>query len=162
MSHKKELVSTWSKRIEAPLTIHFADFLRWETKEKYDVILFAGVMYHNTEQLRLLKKLQSLSTDSNTILYFESATTRNEDLKDKNVIEVHWPKAYRDVPTIRFLPSHSACCALLEMAGWEIIEKVTLNSDRIKIICRNSGEKLKTYIYVDHEYLEKDSYKTDT
>lgn len=156
LPHKKGMITRWQKSIKCKLSVHYEDFLRWQTDERFDVILFAGVIYHNTEQLRLLKKIRALCASEKTILYFESATTRTKDLQNRDVIEVHWPKPYRDTKTIRFLPSHSACLALLEMAGWEILEVDKSNPQRLQVICRASGTQYKSYPDVDHTHLEED------
>jgi hypothetical protein len=57
-------------------------------------------------------------------MIFTSSTTRNEKLKDMNVIEVHYPPFtpyYRGVKSCKFHPSRKACMSMLEMTGWEVL-----------------------------------------
>ena len=151
----------WIKDIKAPVKVFYEDLLRIDfsgptTGNTFDVILFCGVIYHNTEQLRLLKKLRTV-VHSDTVLVFESSTTRSDDLIDKNVIEVHWPKPYRDTKTVIFYPSKQACRSLLEMAGWKVIItsddeelKSHSNPHRFSCVC-TPGDIMKTYDDIDHE-----------
>ena len=76
-----------------------------------------GVIYHNAEQLRLLKKLYDLCNVNGRVV-IESATTRNRRIVKLNVVEIHWPKTYRDAPRITHLPSRMALKSWLEMAGF--------------------------------------------
>jgi hypothetical protein len=76
------------------------------------------VLYHNVEQLRLLRRLFHL-TQPNGAVVIESATTRNKRLADLNVVEIHWPDLYRGQRTITHLPSRVAIKSWLEMVGFE-------------------------------------------
>jgi 2-polyprenyl-3-methyl-5-hydroxy-6-metoxy-1,4-benzoquinol methylase len=159
LAEKRNLVSGWCKNIKAPFNVHYVDLLRWKTKDNYDLILFSGVLYHNIEQIRLIKKLRSLiKLDGAFIL--ESATTRNNTLRNLNVIEVFWPDGYRNTKTVRFLPSKLACRSLLEISGFKIIETSDTNTayvspDRLSAIC-STGVIIKTYPELSNEYVEAD------
>lgn len=157
LSSKESHINQWRNRIFSPFNIVYNDLLKYESDQKFDFVLFAGVLYHNNEQLRLLKKLRSMSND-NTIMVFESSTTRNKDLQDKNVIEVHWPERFRNVSTIIFHPSKQACKSMLEMSGWEIISSSDDSADmkseeRVNYLCKASKTKLVTYEDVDHDHI---------
>ena len=76
-------------------------------------------------------------------MIFESYTTRNQELSDKNVIEVHYPpySPADRAQTVLFHPSKLACKSMLEITGWEVIEtsdnyEDIANPDRINILCR--------------------------
>jgi hypothetical protein len=84
----------------------------------FDLIWCLGVLYHNVEQLRLLRRLFHL-TEANGAVVIESATTRNKRLADLNVVEIHWPDLYRGQRTITHLPSRLAIKGWLEMVGFE-------------------------------------------
>lgn len=161
LPNKRGVNETWRNLIRSPLDLVYCDLLRFQTAMRYDVILFCGVLYHNTEQLRLLKKLRTFTKTKETLMVFECSTTRNPELMNMNVIEVHWPKTYRDVPTIMFHPSKLACRSLLEIAGWDIIADADFHSDltnpeRSTLLCRASDRVLETYgsENVDHAYVE--------
>jgi SAM-dependent methyltransferase len=83
----------------------------------FDLIWCLGVVYHNVEQLRLLRRLFRLARPQG-LLVIESATTRNRRLVNKNVVEVHWPDLYRGQRTITHLPSRLAIKSWLEMVGF--------------------------------------------
>jgi len=155
LEHKLQLIQSWENQVPN-LEIIYEDFLTWKTNKKFDVILFAGVIYHNTEQLRMLKKLKSLSKDKNTIMFFESSTVRIPELYDKNIIQVYWPERYNDLPTGLFWPSKKACISMLEMSGWEILKtsdemQEPIKKDiRISILTQASGNTLETYPEINH------------
>jgi len=75
------------------------------------------VLYHNVEQLWLLKRLYDLCKVEG-IVVIESATTRNKKLEKLNVVEIHWPDCYRGVQTITHLPSRLCIRSWLEMVGF--------------------------------------------
>jgi SAM-dependent methyltransferase len=83
----------------------------------FDLVWCLGVLYHNVEQLRLLRRLYELTAESGLVVV-ESATTRNRILAGRNVVELHWPETYRSVPTITHLPSRRAIASWLEMVGF--------------------------------------------
>jgi SAM-dependent methyltransferase len=83
----------------------------------FDLVWCLGVVYHNVEQLRLLRRLFHLTAPEGAVV-IESATTRDTSLADKNVVEVHWPELYRGQRTITHLPSRLALKSWLEMVGY--------------------------------------------
>jgi SAM-dependent methyltransferase len=87
----------------------------------FDLVWCLGVVYHNVEQLRLLRRLFHL-TRTNGLVVVESATTRNRELEDKNVVEIHWPDLYRGQRTITHLPSRLALKSWLEMVGFADVQ----------------------------------------
>ena len=90
-----------------------------------------------------LRRLYGIAT-KDAYMIFESSTTRNDELLDKNIIEVHYPPysdIYRDVQTCVFHPSKLACKSMLGIAGWDIIEtsddyEDLTNPLRITMLCR--------------------------
>jgi 2-polyprenyl-3-methyl-5-hydroxy-6-metoxy-1,4-benzoquinol methylase len=115
----------------------------------FDLIWCLGVLYHNVEQIRLLRRLYKLCND-NGLVVIESATTRNKKLENLNVIEVHWPDTYRGSSTVTHLPSRLAIKSWLEMVGfrdvkiWDIYSK-TLRWQRA-ILTATKVEDIKPYI----------------
>jgi hypothetical protein len=109
-----------------------------------------GVIYHNAEQLRLIKKLYNLCCENGKIVV-ESATTRNNKLAKLNVVEIHWPETYRKVPTITHLPSRLALKSWLEMSGFGQVKicqvySKQLSTDRAVLTgIKESGSK--PYLY---------------
>lgn len=83
----------------------------------FDLIFCLGVLYHNVEQVRLLRRLYDLCSMEGRLV-IESATTRNRKLAELNVVEIHWPRTYRNVGTITHLPSRLCIKSWLEMVGF--------------------------------------------
>ena len=88
--------------------------------ENFDLIYFTGVLYHNPEQLKFIKKLYD-KLNPQGVLVLESATTRNPVLKKKNVVEIWFPETYRNTTTITHLPSKKAIISWLKMVGFKNI-----------------------------------------
>jgi SAM-dependent methyltransferase len=90
----------------------------------YDLVWCTGVLYHNPEQLRMLRRLYDLLLPSG-VLVLESATTRNPRLRAANCVEIVYPpsdalkRAYRISANISHLPSARAIASWLEMLGFE-------------------------------------------
>ena len=57
----------------------------------------------------------------NGLLVIESATVRNFLVRRLNVVQIWFPKTYRDTTTITHLPSKKAIISWLKMAGFEHI-----------------------------------------
>ena len=101
------------------------NFLYLDKKEyndlgKFDLIYFTGVLYHNPEQLRFIKKLYD-KLNIGGVLVLESATTRNTIYKNKNIVQIWYPQTYRDTTTITHLPSKGAIKSWLYMVGFSNI-----------------------------------------
>jgi SAM-dependent methyltransferase len=93
---------------------------------EFDAIWCTGVLYHNPEQLRMIKKLYDLLSPDG-VLVLESATIRRRRLRRDCCVEIIYPsserieKKYHLSPNITHLPSASAVAAWLAMVGFERI-----------------------------------------
>lgn len=122
LPEKDELVRTWVDELQAPARHVVGNLLylppaELEALGRFDLVWCLGVLYHNVEQLRLLRKLFRLTADGGLVVV-ESATTRSRRLARRNVVEVHWPELYRGQRTITHLPSRRAIASWLEMVGF--------------------------------------------
>jgi SAM-dependent methyltransferase len=121
LPEKADEIASWLP--EVPVTRHVeGNVLYMGERERaelgrFDLVWCLGVLYHNAEQLRLLRRLYELTADGGLVVV-ESATTRSRILAGRNVVELHWPETYRSVPTITPLPSRRAIAAWLEMVGF--------------------------------------------
>ncbi len=121
LPEKADEIASWLP--EVPVARHVeANVLYLGERERaelgrFDLVWCLGVIYHNVEQLRLLRRLYELTAESGLVVV-ESATTRNRILAGRNVVELHWPETYRSVPTITHLPSRRAIASWLEMVGF--------------------------------------------
>ena len=140
----------WMPRIKCDsFDFHYTDFANFYTNNKYNLLFYTGVIYHNIDQISHLRKLYELASE-NAYMIFGSSTTRNEKLKDMNVIEVHYPPYspyYKGVKSCKFHPSRIACMSMLEMTGWEVLfneskyEDIRFERDeRIVLIAKKKNE----------------------
>lgn len=122
LPEKTDTIASWLG--EVPVARHVeANVLYMNERERaelgrFDLVWCLGVLYHNVEQLRLLRRLYELTAESGLVVV-ESATTRSRVLAGRNAVELHWPKTYRGVPTITHLPARRAIAAWLEMVGFD-------------------------------------------
>ena len=85
---------------------------------RFDLIWCTGVLYHNAEQLRMLRRLYKM-LEPGGYLVLESATLRlAKKLRQGAFVEIHYPRTYRDTGTITHLPSAGAIKAWLAMVGF--------------------------------------------
>ncbi len=124
LPEKDDLVQRWLAEIEAiaPTRYVTGNLMYLSADElaelgTFDLIWCLGVVYHNVEQLRLLRRLFHLARP-NGLVVIESATTRSRRLAKLNAVEVHWPDLYRGQRTITHLPSRQALKSWLEMVGF--------------------------------------------
>ncbi len=124
LPEKEAMVKEWLPQVSSQCTTTYLEGnILYLTQEQYeqlgtfDLIWCLGVLYHNAEQLRLLKKLFDLC-NVNGYVVIESATTRDKRLEKFNVVEICWPDTYRNVQTITHLPSRLAIKSWLEMVGF--------------------------------------------
>jgi SAM-dependent methyltransferase len=121
LAEKDELVRSWL--IDVPGARHVSGNLLYLDREEraalgsFDLVWCLGVLYHNAEQLRLLRRLFEL-TRTGGLAVVESSTTRDRQLAKKNVVEIHWPETYRGERTITHHPSRRAIRSWLEMVGF--------------------------------------------
>lgn len=96
----------------------------------YDLVWCTGVLYHNPEQLRMIRLLYDLLVPGG-VLVLESATTRNRRLRAASCVEIVYPpsealkRRYRISANITHLPSARALAAWMEMVGFERITAST-------------------------------------
>lgn len=92
----------------------------------FDCVWCTGVLYHNPEQLRMIKRLYDLLKPGG-VLVLESATIRRWTLRHANCVEILYPpserivKKYHLSKNITHLPSMHAIASWLEMVGFRNI-----------------------------------------
>lgn len=116
----------WLHKLAGPHTYIEANFMylpttRSEELGKFSLIWCTGVLYHNAEQLRMLRKLYKL-LNLGGFLVLESSTMRGDKrLIERALVEIHYPRTYRDTGTVTHLPTAAAIRAWLMMAGFDEI-----------------------------------------
>jgi hypothetical protein len=136
LKSKKPQVNKWIKTIKSKHKLLYQDFNTYDSDEKYNMIWMMGVIYHNLNPVGMLRRAHSFAADE-AYLCFESATTRNKDLKKHSVIEVlpNGPNNILACPPKMF-PSKQGCLDLLELTGWEVIHHKFISTDRITVLAK--------------------------
>lgn len=130
LPNQEEHVRAWLKQLDAPnvelLIGNFMHDPRIAGLEPFDVIWCTGVLYHNPEQLRMVRRLFDLTVRGG-VLVLESATARRAALRNEICVEI-WHRVdkaehrRRHVSTnVTHLPSRRALAAWLAMVGFEDI-----------------------------------------
>ena len=89
----------------------------------FDLVWCTGVLYHNPEQLRMVRRLYEL-VEPGGVLVLESATTRHPRLRGENCVEIVFPpseelkKKYHISLNVTHLPSALAVRSWLQMVGF--------------------------------------------
>ena len=120
----------WLSRIDSSRTEYLSANVMYSTVvgrlEPFDVVWCTGVLYHNPEQLRMVRRLSDLLKPGG-VLVLESATTRRLRLRAENCVEVLYPpsekvkRKYHVSLNITHLPSARAIESWLAMMGLERI-----------------------------------------
>lgn len=153
LPEKKGQVVTWLAEIGCPHRYIEANLMYLPQEEysalgTFGLIWCTGVLYHNAEQLRLLRKLYKL-LDTGGYLVLESATLRlAASMRDGCFVEIHYPDTYRNTGTVTHLPTAGAINAWLRMVGFQEIhtsscydrENADLVGQRHACICRKTGD----------------------
>lgn len=123
LPEKRQALDDWRSQITCPHRYIERNFMYMPREEyaglgTFDVIWCTGVLYHNPEQLRFLRKLYRL-LNVGGCLVLESATWRGaKRLRDASYVEIHYPQTYRNTGTITHLPTANAIKAWLSMVGF--------------------------------------------
>lgn len=160
LPEKDKLVDTWLSELEreSGCDVRYVSgnllYLERESLEQlgtFDLVWCLGVLYHNAEQLRLLRRLFNLTSEGGALV-LESATTRDRMLARRNVVEIHWPELYRGERTITHLPSRRAVRSWLEMVGYADvrIEPVYSRASRWQRTVLSARRPLDPHPYVSY------------
>jgi SAM-dependent methyltransferase len=154
----EEQNSVWLSSLASPvIEYHSANFMYdagIASLEKFDCIWCTGVLYHNPEQLRMIKKLYDLLNPGG-VLVIESATTRQTGLRDRACVEIVYPpsdeykRRYHISKNVTHLPSRQALKAWLGMVGFEDVQysqchrkrSAALARARAAFICRKPTQQ---------------------
>lgn len=160
----KETNALWLERLKSEKIEYFsANFMyspEVEKLEPFDCIWCTGVLYHNPEQLRMIRRLFDLLNPQG-LLVIESATIRRRELRDQCVVEIIYPaseeyaRKYHMSVNVTHLPSASAIEAWLKMIGFQEVRRsechkkqsVAMARNRAAFICRKIDSDLGSTYY---------------
>jgi SAM-dependent methyltransferase len=154
LPEKRGVVAAWLAGIACPNRYLEANFMYLSHEEyaalgTFDLIWCTGVLYHNAEQLRLLRRIYKMLNKGGYFV-LESATLRvAESLRGGCYVEIHFPETYRNTGTITHLPSAPAINAWLSMVGFQEIhpsscyeiENRDLLGQRYACICKKTADE---------------------
>jgi 2-polyprenyl-3-methyl-5-hydroxy-6-metoxy-1,4-benzoquinol methylase len=154
LPEKRELVNAWLANVTCPKQYIETNFMYMSPDEykalgQFDVVWCTGVLYHNPEQLRMLRRLYKFLKPGG-FLVLESATLRGTpELQAGNFVQVYFPETYRNTGTITHLPTAGAIKSWLLMAGFEHIvdsrsfevENEDIVGKRYACICQKGSDE---------------------
>jgi SAM-dependent methyltransferase len=160
---KEVQVRQWLAKLAAPnIELIIANIMYDEgcaALEPFDVVWCTGVLYHNPEQLRMIKRLFDFTRRSG-VLVIESATARRRHLRDENCIEIWYgvPKATHSAHhvsmNVTHLPSRRAIQSWLGMVGFEDVQ----SSDCLRRVLRKLGRDRAAFVAKRPEHHVKAAY----
>lgn len=153
LPEKDAVTAAWRDAIACPHRYIEANLMYLTAEEtaglgRFALIWCTGVLYHNAEQLRMLRKLYKLLEPGGRLV-LESATLRGpKALREGSYVAIHYPETYRDTGTITHLPTAKAIHAWLAMVGFTEVApsdcfaatNPDLVDERMACIARKSGE----------------------
>lgn len=126
----KEVNEKWLREMDASnvqyISANFMCSDAIEILEPFELIWCTGVLYHNPEQLRMVKRLYDFLKPGG-VLVLESATARTPRLRDANCVEIIYPpsvtfkRKYHISLNVTHLPSAQAMASWMGMVGFENI-----------------------------------------
>lgn len=158
---------TWLKDFNSPTLKYISANIMYSPDiaqlEPFDLIWCTGVLYHNPEQLRMLRRLFEMLKPGGALL-LESAVARRRAFRNEACVEIVYPvteevkKKYHISQNVTHLPSGKAMAAWLHMLGYvDIVEPGALKRasrklarDRAAFIARRpvSGDGGAYYSHV--------------
>jgi len=126
LPEKRDVTQAWLKSISCPHRYIEANVMYMPDDEiarlgQFDLIWCTGVLYHNAEQLRFLRKLYKL-LKLGGYLVLESATLRGpKRIREGRYVQIHYPDTFRETGTVTHLPTAAAIKSWLGMVGFSKI-----------------------------------------
>lgn len=128
---KKKEINNWIKKIDSSNVKIYYENIMYEdsiiNESPFDLIWCTGVLYHNPEQLRFLKRLYNVLKPGGTLI-IETATSRKIGLNNKiGVVEIwdnidkNTKKKYHISQNISHLPNKAAVKTWLKQVGFSEI-----------------------------------------
>lgn len=123
LPEKCSIVEGWLDDVQCPHRYIEANIMYISADDfsalgRFQLIWCTGVLYHNAEQLRFLRKMYRL-LEPNGFLVLESATLRRPwFLRGGSFVKVYYPHTFKDTGTITHLPTAAAIKGWLKMVGF--------------------------------------------
>ncbi len=146
LKDKEKSNQRWLKKLgqsRTQIVYHTANVMydRLFEESSFDVIWCTGVLYHNPEQLRMIKRLFDLLKPRGWFV-IESATTREPLLRNQNCVQILHPpsqdnkKKYHVSNNVTHLPSSLAIRSWLEMVDFENIQKSSCHYRQSRVLAK--------------------------
>jgi 2-polyprenyl-3-methyl-5-hydroxy-6-metoxy-1,4-benzoquinol methylase len=145
LSQKDSYVNEWISELSNPHEVIYESLLESDKlllMERFDLIFFTGVLYHNVEHFKILNILRRLLKDDGTMIF---QTSINIDFKEP-VIFINWREPGQ-LGSYAY-PSKSALFLMLAMTGWDNIlhfVEYRPHSNTVLLTCQKSKELFLAY-----------------
>lgn len=161
---KEQWVRSWLPSLDpAKAELHLGNIMydsALDEAEPFDVVWCTGVLYHNPEQLRMVRRLYDFTRPGGHLV-IETATARRAATRNENCVEVWYPSdktlmnRFHLAGHITHLPSRKAVESWLHMVGFRDIElsdchrRITraLAADRAAFVARRPLEDVSGTYY---------------
>ena len=163
-SYYKEFLKPNLAKLNVKSNLIFANFHYMSSEEysdlgKFDLIWCTGVLYHNPEQLKMLKKFYNL-LNYGGVLVLETATTRNNKLSKKTAIEIQAGGQYH-------FPTKKALNLMMKMVGFNEIyqskcfnkENYNKNNIRLAVLAKKNKTDFEGIYRDEYKYGEASNFK---
>lgn len=140
LPEKRNVTKAWLDSIACPHQYIEANFMYMSDAEiaqlgRFDLIWCTGVLYHNAEQLRFLRKLNRL-LNLGGYLVLESSTLRGpKRIREGKYVQIHYPDTFRETGTVTHLPTAATIKCWLNMVGFsEIMDSQCFSVENRNVI----------------------------
>lgn len=149
----REANERWLRQLATDRIEYISDNIMYSAAvsalEPYDLVWCTGVLYHNPEQLRMVRLLSDLLRPAG-VLVLESATVRRRALRGQNCVEILYPpseavkRRYHVSMNVTHLPSALALESWLGMVGFERIVRAACHRKVSAGLARHRAAYLAT------------------
>ncbi len=145
LSQKDSYIQEWIHEIKCPHQVVFESIIVAESlmkMEKFELIFFTGVLYHNVEHFKILNILRRCLTDTGIMIFQTSVDLEHEGA----VINIKWNSPEQKGSYAH--PTKEAVLKMLAMTGWDNINIFTRyrpNSNAILMTCKKSEILIHAY-----------------
>ena len=178
LPHKRLTVDAWVGELNEPrIELIYGNLMydpAFRDLEPFDLVWCTGVLYHNPEQLRMIRLLFSLTRPEGHLVLESATARRRRCLREENCVEIWYPPRdevtfrYRASQNVTHLPSRRAIESWMSMVGYVDIRRSDchrrlypkLGRVRAAYICRRPTDSMEgTYYdqYEDSPYVIGDS-----
>ena len=147
---KAEANQMWLRDLPSEIVRYYSGNIMYERffdDNSFDLIWCTGVLYHNPEQLRMVRRLYDLLRPGG-MLVLETATIKYWLFKNQNAVQILYPfseelkRRYHVSANVTHLPSRLAVWSWLHMVGFERVELSSCHRQQSLFLAANRAAYL--------------------